>query len=240
MKTYRSNAGPFAEKPFFKPGVIDNICADELEKVGLYPEKPEPIRIERFIEKRFSVSPSYEVTPAGVLGFTRFGTKGVASITVSSALIDDKSPAAQRRVNSTLAHEAGHGLLHSHLFALAAATDVINLFEGQLEANVPRILCRDELGSTSAQAPARRYDGRWWELQANQAIGGLLLPRTLVRDCVVPLLREGGQFGEKFLDSERREGAARMVAEAFQVNPIVARIRLDQMFPVADGGQLTF
>lgn len=221
--------------------MIDDLCADELEKVGLFPEKPEPIRIERFVEKRFNVSPTYEETPAGVLGFTRFGPKGVSSIIISAALEDETSATAHRRANSTLAHEAGHGLLHAHLFVLAAANDVVSLFEGQVEAGAPRILCRDDqAGSVPAGGTARRYDGRWWEHQANQAIGGLLLPKVLVRDCLGPLLRDGGPFGGKFLDPENRAAAARLIADTFDVNSAVARIRIDNMFPVADDGQLTF
>lgn len=238
MRTYRSNAGPFVEKPFFKPGEIDSICSEELMKVGLFPDRAEPIRVERFIEKRFEISPIYEPTPPGVLGFTRFSAKGVSSITLSSKLIEDKSKAAQRRVNSTLAHEAGHALLHAYLFILAAASDVVDLFGGQIENDVPRILCRDEVGIASGGASQRRYDGRWWELQANQAIGGLLLPQALVRCCLAPLLRDVGSFGERTIDRDDRENAVRMLVDAFDVNPVVARIRIDQMFPSEADGQL--
>lgn len=238
MRTYRSRSGPFTEMPFFKPGVIDRICADELQKVSLYPGKPEPVRIERFIEKRFSVSPTYESTPAGVLGFTRFGSRGVESIVISASLIEDQSAVSQRRANSTLAHEAGHGLLHAHLFALAAADDVTPLFGGELETGVPRILCRDQ--DAASDANRRRYDGRWWETQANQAIGGLLLPRALVKECVASLSQANGAFGEVTLATSTREQACRLVAETFDVNPIAARIRLDQIFPASLEGQLTF
>jgi hypothetical protein len=52
MRTYRATSGPFAERPFFSLEEVDRTCADELRKLGLLPREPEPIRIERFIEKR--------------------------------------------------------------------------------------------------------------------------------------------------------------------------------------------
>ena len=40
MKTYRTTAGPFAEKPFFKPEEIEQMCRDELARCDLYPTEP--------------------------------------------------------------------------------------------------------------------------------------------------------------------------------------------------------
>jgi hypothetical protein len=70
MKTFRSKSGPFAQRPHFEPSEIDRICDDELRKEGLFPNSPEAIRIDRFIEKRFGISPQYQDLPEGVLGFT--------------------------------------------------------------------------------------------------------------------------------------------------------------------------
>lgn len=69
MRTFRSKSGPFSERPHFEPNEIDQICSDELRKQGLFPNSPEAIRIDRFVEKRFGVVPHYEDLPAGVLGF---------------------------------------------------------------------------------------------------------------------------------------------------------------------------
>ena len=77
MKTFHTNAGPFMEKPFFKPEDFERICKDELQQHGLFPSEPAPVRIDRFVEKRFNISPSYEDLPVGLLGFTLFGPKGV-------------------------------------------------------------------------------------------------------------------------------------------------------------------
>jgi hypothetical protein len=177
MRTIRASTGPFFESPYFKAGVIERLCTKELRDAGLYPSAPEPIRIDRFIEKRFGVSPSYEELPEGVLGFTRFGACGVTEIIVASDLDDDQGTPNERRLRTTLAHEAGHGLCHAHLFYLG--TKPLSLF-GETDAS-PQILCRDVAG----EAQGHSYDHRWWEFQANQAIGGLLMPRRLVLDALI-------------------------------------------------------
>ncbi len=115
MKTFRSKTGPFKERPYYTNEDIENICHDELRAVDLYPLSPSPIRIDRFVEKRFVVTVVYEELADGVLGFTKFGPKGVQGIVVARSLDDGGIP-SERRIRTTLAHEAGHGLLHAHLF----------------------------------------------------------------------------------------------------------------------------
>jgi hypothetical protein len=141
MRTYRSKAGPFAEQPFYEPFEIESICVDELQKLNLYPSDPAPIRIDRFIEKRFGVAPTYEDLPHGLLGFTLFGEKGVEKIVVAKSLDDEGTRPAERRLRTTLAHEAGHGLLHAHLFVLGSRPD--SLFGDGLAHDAQKILCRE-------------------------------------------------------------------------------------------------
>jgi len=232
MSNYGKRRGS-SEQPFFPKGEIDQICTDVLAAAGLLPSKPAPIRVERFVEKHFGVTPSYEDTPDGVLGFTRFGAKGVEDIVLSKALDSDGSRVAERRIRTTIAHEAGHGLLHADLFGPSTAqSDFADFSQPQR----PRILCRDIV---EGEAPkTRRYDGRWWEFQANQAIGGLLLPLSLVQSALEPFLVGGGLLGNRYLDEKRRGEAARTVSEAFDVNPQVAKIRIEQMFPQSNVAQL--
>ena len=45
-------------------------------------------------------------------------------------------------MNSTLAHEAGHMLLHGHLFALQRRAGTRSLFEDDLDEERQTILCR--------------------------------------------------------------------------------------------------
>jgi hypothetical protein len=231
MKTFRSKSGPFSERPHFEPSEIDRICSDELRKEGLYPNSPEAIRIDRFVEKRFGVVPQYEDLPEGVLGFTKFTKKGVEAIVIAAALDAEKGKVAERRVRTTLAHEAGHGLLHAYLFALDEQP--LHLFDADSHSD-HQILCRDVQGE---ERKSRAYDGRWWEFQANRAIGGLLCPRTLVLEALKPFLVPSGSLGAVTLDEQRRDGAVRALADIFDVNPIVAKIRINELYP-AETGQL--
>lgn len=219
MKSYKSRSGPFNERPYFSDKEIENICADELRSVGLMPAQPEPIRIDRFIEKRFKVVPSYADLGEGILGLTKFSTNGVMEVIVAQALEDENSTTGERRIRSTLAHEAGHCLFHAHLFALAETKP---LFADHSDANLPKVLCRDADDQAS-------YNGKWWEFQANRAIGGLLMPRQLVEVALAPFMKAVGGLGLRAFDEARVDEAARALATTFNVNPAVARIRIGQV-----------
>jgi hypothetical protein len=236
MKTFRSKSGPFAEQPFYEPAEVESICLDELQKVNLYPTDPSPIRIDRFVEKRFGVVPTYDDLPNGLLGFTRFGTKGVEEIVVAKALDDEGTKPAERRLRTTLAHEGGHGLLHAHLFAFGTRPD--SLFGDGLAGDAPKILCRDG-GVSGVELKIKKPPYRWWEFQANLAMGALLLPRPLVAKALEGILTVQGMLKRPSLPSEHREDAVRLLADVFNVNPIVARIRLEALYPFAADRQLT-
>ena len=230
----RTVSGPFSERPFFKHEEIDQLSIDELQAVGLFPESPSPIRIERFIEQRFKLSPIYEELSDGVLGYTQFGQDGVQAIIVSKALSEDGTRVSEHRLSTTLAHEAGHGLLHTHLFALSA--QIQPLFNDD-DVIPTKILCRKQ----GVLGPSARghYDGRWWEYQANQCMSALLLPRPLVIECMRVFVRIEGMMKTMVLPKERREQAVRYVAEVFEVNPIVARIRIAELYPEGSEQQMT-
>ncbi len=228
MKTRRTNIGPFKERPFYSLEEIERMCSDELQSVGLYPTSPAPIRIDRFLEKRFKINVSYEDLPRGILGFTEFGSKGPAAIVVSKSL-DDGKQSSERRIRTTLAHEGGHGLLHAHLMVMAPQT--ITLFEGDRGTQRPKILCREDGPSNVRSA---KYDGKWWEFQANQAMGALLLPRSLVEEALRELLVSSGSFGRSTIAPAQRAVAAEILSQTFEVNQVAARLRLDTILPSAD------
>ncbi len=236
MRTYRAQKGPFQERPFYKQEEVESLCQEELAKHNLLPASPEPIRIERFIEKRFKVTPVYEELPSGVLGFTRFNTNGVEAIVISRSLSEEESRIAERRITTTLAHEAGHGLLHAHLFVVGSQPG--QLFGDEYDPKAPKILCRDE-PTDSAQGP--KYNGKWWEFQANLVIGALLLPKILVvKSLEGTVLKSTGSFGLPQLKSQDRGRAVKVLSDTFNVNPVVAKIRLDQLLPENESAQLTF
>ena len=219
-------------QPFYKVGEVERICTDALTATGLMPTDPCPIRIERFVEKYFKVAPRYEMLPDNILGFTEFGRNGVKAIVVTSLLDEEGSQVAERRIRTTLAHEAGHGLLHLHLFE--GAQKPSSLFDDNHDQ--PEILCRDVQGE---QQSAGR-GAKWWEYQANLAIGSLLMPRHLVLKASERFCQPGGLLGLATFKEDLRETAARELARLFDVNPVVARIRLSEVFPAPLSGQLSF
>lgn len=240
MKTLKTQSGPFKERPYYTDQDIELTCADELRKVDLFPSSPQPVRIDRFVEKRFKVTPVYEDLPEGLLGFTKFGPKGVEAIAVSRLLVEEGTKSAERRISTTLAHEAGHGLLHAHLFTLGKHTQTLSLFGESVDEKQMRILCRtDGIQGMQESEVKPGYDGRWWEYHANRVIGALLLPQILVHQALDSIMIERGKLGVKVLDSSRRVKAIQALVDTFDVNPIVARIRLDVMFPASIGQQLT-
>jgi hypothetical protein len=69
-------------------------------------------------------------------------------------------------------------------------------------------------------------------------MGCLLMPKRLVDVAVEPYLTEQGRLGLRALDQSGRQKAVRELAEVFDVNPVVVRIRIDQLYPEMSGGQL--
>lgn len=233
MRTYRGR-GRFAERPHFTDAEFERTCADALEQVGLLPATPEPVRIERFIEKRLGVTPEYVDLPDPVLGMTVFGKRGVERVLIARALDDAGTAASHRRARTTLGHEAAHGLFHAHLFALGIGVEP--LFGDANTPSAPRILCK--LDHLQTARPNAGYDGDWAEYQANRGMASLLLPKHLVALALAPFLRPSGSLGVQVLDDARREEAARKLAESFDVNPFAARLRIDALYPKAAEAQL--
>ena len=240
MRMLRTQSGPFVERPYYEDSEIESIAIDELSKIGLLPATPQPIRVDRFIEKRYGIVPRYEDVPDSILGFTRFGPKGPVKVVVSRSLSEEGTRVAERRMNSTLAHEAGHILLHGHLFALERRAGARSLFGDDLDEKKQTILCRPSTVADSPEGTGKQgYDGRWWEFQANKVIGVLLLPRKLVYEALDPILESRGLLATRALVDSRREEAAHLLADAFDVNPVVARIRVEELFPKSANCQLT-
>ena len=235
MKTFKVKSGPFAEQPYYTSDDVDTICTDELQSLGLCPSDPAPIRIDRFIERRFNVQPVYEKLPNGLLGFTLFSTKGVEQIVVTRFLDEEGTRSAERRLRTTLAHEAGHGLLHAQLFVLGSRLD--SLFGDGLAEDAPKILCRPD--GLPSELRESRPSYRWWEFQANMAMGALLLPKVLVLKALEAHLEPQGMLGLPVLPADRRDCVIREMADVFDVNPVVARIRLQGLYPESSKNQLT-
>lgn len=230
MSRHEYSQVPTARRPFYRVSEVDQMALDCLRDASLYPSSPAPIRVERFVEKHFRLGGvSYELLPPSVLGCTVFEAGGVQAIVVSRSLCDDPSKVAERRIWSTLAHEAGHGLLHALLFHEVYTP---SLFDGSEDVQKDKVFCRE------GEAVSGTYSGKWWELQANMMIGSLLLPKPLVYEVVEPFTQKSA-LGQPRLPSGDRQLAALELADVFDVNPVVARIRLDNLFPQSQTEQLT-
>lgn len=223
MKIAYSPFGQYKERLIFSKDEIDRICCEALADVGLLPTEPSPIRIDRFIEKKFKSHIEYTDFSDGVLGCTVFDKEGAVKRVGVASSLDDGTQIGHRRVRSTLAHEAGHGLMHQILFIEEGGQLGIPQYEN-LDLGNSRIMCRQgdfQQGGTS---------GRWWEFQANRAIGGLLLPKQLLELALGRLLEDLGSMGRKCLPADALTSAKTLVANTFDVNPIVAEIRLKELY----------
>lgn len=54
-----------------------------------------------------------------------------------------------------------------------------------------------------------------------------------------PFYLKSGKLGLERLDRNRQEEAVKALSEIFDVNPIVAKIRLESVFPPVQDSQLT-
>lgn len=214
---------------YFTDGEIETMCVEALKKSGYMPKEPGRVEIESFVEAHFETNLDFGATiEEGVLGYTLFDTKGkVRLVGVAPELANDVSVVGSRRCRATVAHEAGHCLMHPILFM----EDRTQSLHENLDFQHSRILCRK--GDFTG-----KYDGRWWEVQANKAIGEFLLPKHLVRRAVKGFLTSKGTLGFEVLAEDRREEAVHHVADTFEVNLTPARIRLNAMFPESEEGFL--
>ncbi|MFN2397823.1 MAG: hypothetical protein ABR543_04155 [Gemmatimonadaceae bacterium] len=70
-------------------------------------------------------------------------------------------------------------------------------------------------------------------------MGALLLPRPLVYACLQDLLIRQGLLGSGVLPDALRNPAARLLSDVFDVNLVVAQIRVRALYPQIDPSQLT-
>ncbi len=236
MRIHPNSSGLFKQTMYFTKDDIDQMCLEALKKAALLPDQPSAIRIDRFVEKHFQSQIIYDDMKDGVLGCTAFKPNGAVEAVFVASSLEDGTVAGKRRERSTLAHESGHGLMHSLLFMDDGCRQSLSGFEDQnLNIKDRRILCREaDFRNTSE----KKFDGRWWEYQANRAIGGFLLPKRLVVKAIEPFLSVSGGLGIKILTATAFNQAQAEVAKIFDVNPVVAGIRLREMYPQEGGQQM--
>src|SRR5262245_60818071 len=103
---------------------IERIVSDELDRAGLTPRPDAPIvDLERFVESHLRADlDQFADLPPDVLGLTRFTAGRPPAVEINTdltGLVDDETTSTQGvrgRWRATIAHEAGHILLHRYLF----------------------------------------------------------------------------------------------------------------------------
>jgi hypothetical protein len=222
--TMRSQTGPFHRKLFIPEQRLESTCLDALRAMNLLPDVPSPIRIERFVFFRFGIEEEYEELPAGIMGCAKFTREGLRRIILNRHLAEDQSVVSLRRLRSTLAHEAGHGLFHTELFIEKLTLDEEHGTFGRGGSTSDSVspdgfACRAEAGLDMP----RPYE--WWEYQANRAMAALLLPWTLVieaaKERLLGVLAASGPVEDRVRQPEQE------LAELFDVNRRMVSIRLD-------------
>jgi len=221
MKKTPTSDGPFPTRLYFSDDEIEQICSDALAETNLLPTKPERIRIDRFIEKKFRVQIIYEDLDKSVLGFTEFDPKGVKAVHIAEPT-GDLYVQQDRRINSTLAHEAGHGLMHAQLFVEHFANHTS--FQDHPYVTETLILCREEPPNVVSQ---KEYKGYWWEFQANRAIGALLIPKQLLPIFLEPFHIKFGTTKLSALPAKAQREVVEAASNVFDVNQMVVRVRLN-------------
>ena len=235
MRQYRGPKGE--ERLWFEPSEIERMMASELHRAGLMPTAAAPVvDLEAFVERHLKVTlDQYAVLGASVLGVTEFFEGKSPRISINkdltgSALDEDESPPGRLgRWRATLAHEAGHVLLHRCLFEFASGN--LSLFQPaeneERTRQLHRCLKRD---ATYAAG------GDWREIQANQAMAALLMPKaffaTVARAEAQKLFPD-----DDSIPAGGEERVAARLAPLLGVSRQAARIRLTTLGLVVPVGQ---
>lgn len=177
----------FRWRPWYDKGEIEHRCAEVMERflharygVVTYPVSTDDLT--RVIEQEAEDLDLYADLPdsegAAVEGVTTFMVGRRPRVRISRAL--SLEPAREVRLRTTLAHELGHVILHN--------------FVGDRDDGlaIPR---SDEPDAGPCNSPIMAQGmGHvdWMEWQAGYACGALLMPATVLRIVVQPVLERHG------------------------------------------------
>jgi hypothetical protein len=213
----KRNPGPFLSSFYISDAEIERTAHDRLVALGLMPDSPAAVAVERYCELRWRFTEDYRDLPPGVLGCAAFSESGIKGIGISRTLAEDSSRIGVVRTRSTLAHEIGHGELHSAAYAAKLRYD---REQGERFGATPdetaNILCRED----QINRPRRE---EWWEIQANQFMVALLMPPHLLRKVVEGWMPPGNDYRPPPCPLEDR------IASIFEVGKQMARIAGDKV-----------
>ena len=226
MKEFPTRDGPYPVRLIYETAEIDRICEDALRQSGRLPGVPQPIEIDRFLEKFFEVQVVYDDLGEGAIGCTVFNRRGrVTGFLISTSIEADGTKSGKRRARATLAHEGGHGLLHPRLFMEDAGTG--SLFGGRATREGEFFVEIRMSVLWERKRPIGGVGGSGRRIERS----GLLLPQKLVTTAINSMLNRDKII--HVLPDDKRSEAEALTAKTFDVNPAVARIRLQEMFPAS-------
>jgi hypothetical protein len=233
MKTYRSATGQ--ERIWFEPSEIERIMESELRRASMMPTPTAPIvDVERFIERHLgAILDQYAALDASVLGVTEFFDGKSPRISINGDLtgsaLDEENTAVgvHGRWRATLAHEAAHVVLHRSLYEFAH--DNLDLFPENRSASAVEV---QKLQRCLKRDASYRQVSDWREVQANQGMAALLMPKSLFSKIAREALALFFPDRDK-IPGGREERVAAYVADKIKVSKQAARIRLSTLGFVA-------
>jgi hypothetical protein len=233
-KWYRGPSGD--QRLWLDRDDIELTMEDELRKAELLPAAAAPaIDIEGFLERYLKVSlDQHADLAADVLGLTEFFPGKTPRVAINkdltgSAIDEDESvPGLRGRWRATLAHEASHVVIHRPLFELPPEQGSLFGDHQELvqEARLMRCQKRSVLyrGTTSD----------WREIQANQGMAALLMPRSVFLGVATAL--QGGSRPSSPGSADARQLVGEL-ASRFEVSRQAAEIRLTTLGVLGPAGQ---
>jgi hypothetical protein len=191
------------------------------------------IDVDTVVEHGLKADLDYIPLPVGILGQTHFYPNGMVRIELSRELAErsETDVVARRRLRSTLAHECGHVVCHTSLHV--GDTETLSLFpEGILsQSNAEPIMCREDRIDF-------RYQGEWWEYQANQCMAALLLPRSLFSESTREVCRRNTTSDlEEMIRLNRALNAIHDLADEYDVSRTLVLYRLKALGFIPSGLQ---
>jgi hypothetical protein len=235
VKWYRGPGGE--QRLWLGRDDIELMMEDELRRADLLPAAGAPaVDLEGFLESYLKVSlDQHADLAADVLGLTEFFPGRTPRVAINrdltgSAIDEDGSPLGLRgRWRATLAHEASHVVIHRPLFELP--TEQGRLFGDPHEpAQEAQRLMRCQKRSVVY----RGTTSDWREIQANQGMAALLMPRSVFLEVATSLQ------GKRRPSSPGSAEARQLIGEValrFEVSRQAAEIRLATFGVLGPAGQ---
>ena len=232
MKTYNTAYGIFYDRPFFTLNRLEEIAAQALDKAGCTDSDPGEIPIEDVLEECLGLGIDYSPLSEDVMGCAHFEPEGLVKVEIHESLsLCGHDPTLDRRRRSTIAHELGHGLVHTPLYRQRFEFERQQADFDPAQPQHARHACRT---TDIREVGHQQNNGNsfcWLEWQANFLMGALLVPRRAIQRHLEHWT--GPQDGVRTLrlPFPLRDEAAVSTSAVFHVSRQLAAIRIEGLYP---------